>query len=681
MADVVSRTDLEEAKQDLQTIEDVANGSATFGGDGLVHPRLGGNVKTLAKVIGDIGDDASSLLAPIRYATTSALTSALSGLTPGQVVIDAEAGEYGLVYDDGGSNAFEALFPVPVEAGCPFDFVTNFWPLTENGGTVITDEIGGKAIDFADASYSAGTGTATWRDGMLVLDDYWFWTPSEYSGRSAFVVFETDAGVTAYPMTIATNGGWSTGLGRSTTNSRRRVLSGFGITQLIPRWRDGGGGDVIGLREGAPGAAYFEKASDFSNQPIFFNANRADGAGMATGEYRLIAFGLMDKAISLDEMKALREWLARRIARDKALYLTPDVCPNDASVVWWDGESTNHTTLTMALEADVDSVVPASVRRQNLDTYLLTTANGYINAIDTPVIRRLSYETGGTWSGYLLGNEDAYASSGSNPGVRARKMGPLIGFAERSLYRERFHERLFHFKLARGSTNLCPSDSALAAGGSISTRYYSVARAEANTTIATDPALAHSLILRGFYYMEAKLRKEGWGIRHLTRVIADGINDAGDLAAGVLTSDSVFQGWLQDQHDYLKRMMGLSSIPTVIVSPHLPVPGAAETYAAQLSNVTGSDSYKQGYTNDAAGQLKLDNLLYIRGGVTAWAAAEDDVIVELSGDDYELNSAGNDPTHPSLAGLRAMGGDVRDSVDLTSPLVEAFDDETIDPTA
>ena len=53
MADVVSRSDLENAKLDLKTIEDVANGAADLGGDGLVHSRLGQNIKTLGRVIDD----------------------------------------------------------------------------------------------------------------------------------------------------------------------------------------------------------------------------------------------------------------------------------------------------------------------------------------------------------------------------------------------------------------------------------------------------------------------------------------------------------------------------------------------------------------------------------------------------------------------------------------------------
>jgi len=63
--------EIQDAGPDLQTLEDVANGSATINGTGLVPTRLGGNVKTLRKVIldaeeflaeQDIGDGAAALI-------------------------------------------------------------------------------------------------------------------------------------------------------------------------------------------------------------------------------------------------------------------------------------------------------------------------------------------------------------------------------------------------------------------------------------------------------------------------------------------------------------------------------------------------------------------------------------------------------------------------------------------
>jgi len=51
---VITKQELEDAAVDAQTIEDVANGSETFGGTGVVTSRLGQPVKTLAKVISDL---------------------------------------------------------------------------------------------------------------------------------------------------------------------------------------------------------------------------------------------------------------------------------------------------------------------------------------------------------------------------------------------------------------------------------------------------------------------------------------------------------------------------------------------------------------------------------------------------------------------------------------------------
>lgn len=47
---IVTEQELIDAATDAQTLEDVVNGAANFGGDGLVHPRIGGDIKTLAKI-------------------------------------------------------------------------------------------------------------------------------------------------------------------------------------------------------------------------------------------------------------------------------------------------------------------------------------------------------------------------------------------------------------------------------------------------------------------------------------------------------------------------------------------------------------------------------------------------------------------------------------------------------
>ena len=51
---VITKQELIDAADDAQTLEDVANGAVDFGGDGLVHPRLGGDIKTLKKAMSDL---------------------------------------------------------------------------------------------------------------------------------------------------------------------------------------------------------------------------------------------------------------------------------------------------------------------------------------------------------------------------------------------------------------------------------------------------------------------------------------------------------------------------------------------------------------------------------------------------------------------------------------------------
>ena len=67
VTNVVSRQELIDAANDVETLEQVVNGSATLNGDGTLSSRLGTSLKTLAKIIEDlaakeIGDDAAALI-------------------------------------------------------------------------------------------------------------------------------------------------------------------------------------------------------------------------------------------------------------------------------------------------------------------------------------------------------------------------------------------------------------------------------------------------------------------------------------------------------------------------------------------------------------------------------------------------------------------------------------------
>lgn len=53
---VVTRTQLENASLDCQTLEDVVNGSEVFGGTGILASREGTVIQTLKKVIADLAE-------------------------------------------------------------------------------------------------------------------------------------------------------------------------------------------------------------------------------------------------------------------------------------------------------------------------------------------------------------------------------------------------------------------------------------------------------------------------------------------------------------------------------------------------------------------------------------------------------------------------------------------------
>lgn len=63
MPALVTRTDLENARADVQTVSDVVNGAANINGTGLVQARLGGSIKTLAKLLQDLSATATETTA------------------------------------------------------------------------------------------------------------------------------------------------------------------------------------------------------------------------------------------------------------------------------------------------------------------------------------------------------------------------------------------------------------------------------------------------------------------------------------------------------------------------------------------------------------------------------------------------------------------------------------------
>ena len=532
------------------------------------------------------------------------------------------------------------------------DLLNHYWPCDEGQGTILKDVIGGVEIDTTDASLSGNNsgGSVTWdREGVLTLNNAWFGTPSTVAARTLFLVYEVPLRKSVWVMTHPRNGD---SLITSTYNqsvTRLRNISGPGIKDLHHRTSDGLLG--TGMALGGITGIWVEKAAQQTGS-IFFNSGRADGSGASAQTYRLLCVATASGTLTLEQVKKVRLFLARQLAK-RDQYMIPEVCPKQCAVAVWSGESTHHTNLIM----DNDPTLSG-------DTSLRKRAytNTFLTGVDDPIgdgevnrpFEQLTYWMDQTdEGGYQIGNE------GLSLNVRARKMGPLRGFAERHLYApNKFRAPLFHMKLAVGGTRIAPVGTVDADAGTVSS-------VESRSPTTGGVGLFPNVLLQGFLQYEAELRRMGYGIRHVHDFRAEGINDAFYLSLSVLTSSSVYQAWLQDEHDDKKAYLGIDPFPTAILVPHLPVPGAAETEVAQLGFVGG-------YTDDATGQRRLTALLRIRQACRDFATANSDVTA-FEGDDYELNTANGDSVHPSLQGLTDMGADYRLAYDFTTAFTEAFD--------
>ena len=106
---VITKTQLENAAIDVVAIEEFANGAEDLGGDGLVHPRLGGNIKTLAKIQSDAETDIaltiSNLSDPIMLADSDYPSIALIFTLTNITNLKAYTGSSVLVFSQGYSSA------------------------------------------------------------------------------------------------------------------------------------------------------------------------------------------------------------------------------------------------------------------------------------------------------------------------------------------------------------------------------------------------------------------------------------------------------------------------------------------------------------------------------------------------------------------------------------------------
>jgi len=530
------------------------------------------------------------------------------------------------------------------------ELLDNYWPCDEGHGTILKDVIGGLDIDTSNSSLS-GTktgGSVVWdSEGVLTLNNAWIGTPDTVTARTLFLVYEVPVSRGVYVMTFPRNIDAIVTANYQQNFAKLRNISGPGIKDLEHRTSDGA--LQTGLALGGVTALWAEKTVQQTGS-IFFGSTREDGAGAAAYDYRLLCAATASGTLTLSEVEKVRLFLARQLAK-RGQYMVPEVCPRRCSVAVWSGESTHHTSLVM--DTDPTLSTTPSLRQKFYGNTFLTGVDAAITAgAEVRPFEQLTYWLDQTWSGYQLGNEGV-------SGDRGRKMGPLRGFAERHLYApNKFKLPMFHMKLAVGGTRIAPVGTTDADGGTVSS-------IESRSPTTTGNSLFTRVLLQGFLQYEAELRRMGYGVQHVHDFRAEGINDAYDLSLSVLTSSSVYQAWLQDEHDAKKARLGIDPFPTVILVPHLPVPGAAETEAAQLG-VSSS------YPNDATGQRRFTALLRIRQACRDFAAANADVTAR-EGDDYELNTANGDDVHPSFAGLTAMGRDYRLDFSLSAPLTEAFD--------
>ncbi|PWE50089.1 hypothetical protein DEM26_09055 [Thioclava sp. NG1] len=569
---------------------------------------------------------------------------------------DANRMPYGSTVGDivrrGASGVWEAYNPNRDEPEGR-SLLNHYWPCDEGHGTILKDVIGGVDIDTSDLTYSGTNtgGSIYWADdGVLTLENAWVGSPNTVTAQTIFLVYEIDVLRGHYLLTFPRNTDSILSTYYRNTLARERSISGPGIRDFERRLSDGAAlkGEAIGGLTGI----WAEKTAQQTGS-IFLGASREDGAGAVPYPYRVVCVATASGTLTLDEAKKVRSFLAKQLAK-RGHYLTPEVCPKRCAVALWTGESTHHTSLVM--DTDPTLTADPSLRQRYYGNTFLTGVDKTIAEGDQ--VRTFEQLT------YLDGRETSNGLSTGNEGVglgyndRAAKMGPLKGFADRHLYAPTpFKIPMFHMKLAIGGTLLAPVGTVLSDGSTLNS---------ASSRLPDDGGinLFSTVLVQGFLQYEAELRRMGYGIEFITDYWAEGINDAFRLDATTLPDAATYQGWLQLEHDRKKARLGIDPMTTVLLVPHLPVPGQPETEAAQLGVVTS-------YPNDADGQRRFANLLKIRTACRDFAAANADVTA-FEGDDYELNTANGDDVHPSLKGLTDMGATYRLFFDYDTAIIELF---------
>lgn len=563
-----------------------------------------------------------------------------SGGTPGQTLEKYASANGAAEWRDPKEPAGRELF-------------NHLWLCDEGHGLTVRDSIGTAHFNLAgganEINVGAG-GSAVWVDGGLLLTNTAISTLQSVTAQSCIIVYESAVDVDHYLLGLGnSNIQLRTGLRSPTTAPKLKMLHSLGINDPVYS----GNNTQIGFANGGLSAALSCEAAPVAGQ-IIVNANRnTDWAGLIASPVIIRLVGTLPNEPSVDQAKSLQDFIDY-LMWNRGHVLTGKRAKRRAAVAIFNGESPMHTTKIMDAAPDF----PEADRKSPLNISICSVMGPSASGAIMP-IQNLTYWRDYSWSGYQLGNEGKTLLNNTAENDRNRKVGPAYGFAFRHRYAETPKEvDMFIFKSAQGSTHLAPFGSSLAAGGTLALSDTFDAGA---TTGAT---LFLAVQCMGWGKFEAELRRLGYGIDYIRQYVARGINDAGNLSAGVIANAAAWQGWRQTEHDRFKGYVGVTVLPTTAFVAHLPVPGNAETYAGQLGQpgVTG-------YPNTAAGQVQLDNLLKVRAGERLLAGAE---IKIREQDAYGTDIAAGDSVHAPFSGVKQIGIDCRMDFSFAAKVTQAY---------
>lgn len=528
--------------------------------------------------------------------------------------------------------------------------LNHLWLCNEGHGTVVRDQVGG--VDFtlvptAGRCDIAAGGSIAWEEGELVLRNAAIATASTVLAQTIFYVYQSEVDQNQYAIAHVSNDVFLNTVARGNSTAQAalpklKMLHSIGINNPVLNGASSPG--MQGFASGGTSAALMGRAAAATGA-IILNALRNDTwGGRIASPLRPLMIATMPGVATSDEAQAVQNFLDWHMFR-RGRVLTGKYATKRCGVALFTGESTHHTSLRM----DTDPTLAANptLRKNFYDTFLSVAAGPNASGTMKP-LQRLTYYTDQISPdlGFQLGNEGRVGTTGTD-GDRNSKMGPAFGFAEKDRYRPTRKEYpIFICKVATGGTCIAPFGSARVSGGTLT-----LVQTYAPDNAVNGSTLSSSVECQGWSKFEADLRRQGYGVDFITRYDARGLNDAALLTAAVFGGDpAVPQGWLQASHDRLKSFIGVTFLPTKSLVPHLPIPGAPETYAAQLGQpgVTG-------YPNNAAGQVEFDNLLYFRAGNRLFDTANADV-EGVEGDYYGTNITNGDSVHMPLGTIPGFSG-------------------------